>query len=161
MIDSSAFKNAMALLSGAVSVITSDGPAGRCGFTASAVCSVTDSPPTLLVCMNQASQSHGAFRRNAVLAVNVLAGAHQDLASVFASRDLSMEQRFAASNWTSLPSGAPGMDEALVCFDCRIAHHHEVGTHTVFYCEIDSLAVSDNQEALVYFNRAFHRLGAA
>jgi hypothetical protein len=49
MVDTTGFRNAMALLGGAVSVITTDGPAGRFGFTASAVCSVTDSPPTLLV----------------------------------------------------------------------------------------------------------------
>ena len=40
------------MLSAAVNVVTTDGPAGRHGFTASAVCSVTDNPPTLLVCMN-------------------------------------------------------------------------------------------------------------
>lgn len=45
MVDINGFRNAMALLGGAVSVITTDGPAGRFGFTASAVCSVTDSPP--------------------------------------------------------------------------------------------------------------------
>lgn len=49
MVDVTQFRNAMAMLGGAVSVITTDGPAGRFGFTASAVCSVTDAPPTLLV----------------------------------------------------------------------------------------------------------------
>jgi flavin reductase len=33
------FRNGMALLAGAVNVITTDGPAGLAGFTASAVCS--------------------------------------------------------------------------------------------------------------------------
>ena len=35
----------MARLGAAVNVVTTDGPAGRYGFTASAVCSVTDDPP--------------------------------------------------------------------------------------------------------------------
>jgi flavin reductase len=39
------FRNAMAQLGSAITIITTDGPAGRFGFTASAVCSVTDSPP--------------------------------------------------------------------------------------------------------------------
>lgn len=39
------FRNAMARLGAAVNIITTDGPAGRAGFTASAVCSVTDTPP--------------------------------------------------------------------------------------------------------------------
>ena len=43
------FRDGMARLAGAVNVITTDGAAGPAGFTASAVCSVTDQPPTLLV----------------------------------------------------------------------------------------------------------------
>jgi Conserved protein/domain typically associated with flavoprotein oxygenases, DIM6/NTAB family len=46
-VDRDAFRNAMARLGSAVNIITTDGPAGRAGFTASAVCSVTDTPPTL------------------------------------------------------------------------------------------------------------------
>jgi flavin reductase (NADH) len=52
------FRNAMASLGAAVNVITTDGSRGRCGITASAVCSVTDTPPTMLVCINQSSYMH-------------------------------------------------------------------------------------------------------
>lgn len=75
MVDSSEFRNAMAMLGSAVTIVTTDGPAGRFGFTASAVCSVTDSPPTLLVCVNRASANHEHFKTNGVLCVNVLTGA--------------------------------------------------------------------------------------
>ena len=64
------FRNAMAQLGSAITIITTDGPAGRFGFTASAVCSVTDSPPTLLVCMNRSSFAHGKFQHNGVLCVS-------------------------------------------------------------------------------------------
>ena len=83
MVDVTGFRNAMARLGGAVSVITTDGPHGRFGFTASAVCSVTDSPPTLLVCMNRASTSNVHFKNNGVLCVNVLSAALQDISGVF------------------------------------------------------------------------------
>jgi flavin reductase len=45
------YRDAMACLGAAVSIVTTDGAAGRAGFSASAVCSVTDDPPTLLVCL--------------------------------------------------------------------------------------------------------------
>ena len=61
MIEATDFRNAMSLLTTAVNVITTEGIAGTHGFTASAVCSVTDTPPTLLVCMNQSSRSHEHF----------------------------------------------------------------------------------------------------
>lgn len=61
MVKATDFKNAMSFLSSAVNVVTTMGDAGRHGFTASAVCSVTDTPPTLLVCMNKSSRSHLSF----------------------------------------------------------------------------------------------------
>jgi len=158
MVDLTGFRNAMALLGGAVSVITTDGPAGRFGFTASAVCSVTDSPPTLLVCMNRSSHSNVHFKTNGVLSVNVLTAEHQDISGVFANREMDAEQRFASAQWHTMESGAPMLDQALVSFDCRIAQAHEVGSHTIFYCEILDLCMGGSQEGLVYFNRAYHRL---
>ncbi|HCK30588.1 MAG TPA: flavin reductase, partial [Acinetobacter ursingii] len=93
MIEASDFRNAMSLLSSAVSVVTTAGASGRYGFTASAVCSVTDTPPTLLVCMNQASSSHAHFLENKILTVNVLGADHQHISQAFSSK-LSPEQRF-------------------------------------------------------------------
>lgn len=159
MVDTTGFRNAMALLGGAVSVITTDGEAGRFGFTASAVCSVTDQPPTLLVCMNRSSYANAHFKRNGVLGVNVLSAALKELSAVFADRELDSVQRFARARWSTLESGAPLLDEALVNFDCRIAHSHEVGSHSIFYCEVLGVRQGDSQEGLVYFNRAYHRLG--
>lgn len=161
MVDTTGFRNAMALLGGAVSIITTDGAAGRFGFTASAVCSVTDTPPTLLVCMNRSSFSNVHFKSNGVLSVNVLTPELKDISAVFANRELSADQRFATASWSTLESGAPLLDEALVSFDCRIAQAHEVGSHTIFYCEVLGILNGKNQEGLVYFNRAYHRLGDA
>ena len=158
MVEVASFRNAMAMLGGAVSVITTDGPAGRFGFTASAVCSVTDSPPTLLVCMNRASNSNAHFKANGTLCVNVLAGSHQALSGSFANKALSMDDRFAITRWSVLESGAPVMLEALVNFDCRIAQVHEVGSHSIFYCEIQDIRHGGADDGLVYFNRAYHRV---
>ncbi|ALE88740.1 flavin reductase [Pseudomonas versuta] len=161
MVDTTGFRNSMAMLGGAVSVITTDGAAGRFGFTASAVCSVTDQPPTLLVCMNRSSYSNVHFKSNGVLSVNVLSADHQRISGVFANRELDMDARFSCARWSTLESGAPLLDEALVNFDCRIAQAHEVGSHTIFYCEVVGIRNGESQEGLVYFNRAYHRLGDA
>ena len=47
-VEQKAFRDAMSRLGAAVHVITTDGPSGKTGFTATAVCSVSDAPPTLL-----------------------------------------------------------------------------------------------------------------
>jgi len=162
MIEATDFRDAMALLPTAVNVITTNGPSGTHGFTASAVCSVTDTPPTLLVCMNQAARSHGHFVDNKVLSVNVLAAQHEHLSNAFASK-LSSDERFEQGVWTELVTGAPILKDALVSFDCEIEHIQEVGTHSVLMCRVVAIkppeAPSGQDESLVYFNRAYHYVG--
>lgn len=61
-----AFRDGMSRLGAAVNIVTSDGPAGRLGFTATAVCSISDTPPSLLACMNRRSLQNGPLKRNGV-----------------------------------------------------------------------------------------------
>ncbi|MET0746456.1 MAG: flavin reductase, partial [Microvirga sp.] len=44
--DPSRFREGMSRVAGAVHLVTTDGPAGRAGFTATAVTPVTDDPPS-------------------------------------------------------------------------------------------------------------------
>jgi len=160
MVEATDFRNAMSLLTGAVNVVTTIGASGRYGFTASAVCSVTDTPPTLLVCMNKASNSHAHFIENKILSVNVLGAHHQPISNVFSSK-MNAEERFTHGVWTTLKTGAPVLEDSLVSFDCQIEHIQAVGTHDIFICRI--VAIQQNQQAqgLVYFNRTYHPVGQA
>lgn len=162
MIKDTDFREAMSLLATAVNVITTKGESGVYGFTASAVCSVTDSPPTLLVCMNQSARSHGHFVDNKILSVNVLGAQHEAISNAFAS-PLSSKERFALGSWTTLATGAPILADALVSFDCEIEDVQQVGTHSVFMCRVVGINHPEPQdgqhESLVYFNRAYHYVG--
>ena len=158
-VEKQAYREAMARLGAAVNVITTDGPGGRAGFTASAVCSVTDTPPTLLVCANRANDSYPAMKANAVLCVNTLAGAHEPLSPVFAGMtEHTMEARFEGATWHALLTGAPVLDGALVAFDCRIEQIIEVGTHDVFICTVEAVEVGSVNESLIYYARGYHRI---
>jgi flavin reductase len=158
MIKATDFRDAMSLLTSAVSVVTTAGMSDRHGFTASAVCSVTDTPPTLLVCMNKASRSHAHFVENKILTVNILGAQHEHISNVFSSQ-MSSEERFKHGVWTELETGAPVLEDALVNFDCEIDDIQEVGTHTVFMCRIVAIQQSQHDQSLVYFNRAYHQVG--
>ena len=158
MIEATNFRNAMSLLPTAVNVVTTEGLSGAHGFTASAVCSVTDTPPTLLVCMNTTSRSHGHFMENKILSVNVLGAQHEHISNTFASK-LCSEQRFQQGTWTKLVTGSPVLEDAMVSFDCEIEQVHEVGTHSVFMCRVVAIKQSEQDESLVYFNRTYHQVG--
>jgi flavin reductase len=160
-IGSSDFRDAMSRLAAAVSIITTEGVAGRHGLTASAVCSVTDTPPTLLVCVNRQAGAHAHLTENGVLCVNVLAGRHQALSAAFSAKGMEVADRFAQASWRVLTTGAPVLADSAVSFDCRIARKEEIGTHTVFFCEVVAVAVGPDAEGLIYFDRSYHQLTGA
>lgn len=153
------YREAMARLGAAVNVVATDGPGGRAGFTASAVCSVTDTPPTLLVCVNRTNDSYPPLKLNGVFCVNTLAAGHEDLSSIFAGlTEHEASARFDTGTWHTLLTGAPVLTDATVAFDCRITEQVEIGTHTVFFAEVEAIQVGDTREALIYFSRNYHRL---
>lgn len=154
----STFRNAMANLGSAVSIVTSDGPHGKVGITATAVCSVSDSPPMLVCCINRRSLQCTALKANGVLCVNTLAADQDHLSSVFAGQTGHHgEDRFQEGRWTVMSSGAPVLDNALAAFDCRIASVMDAGSHSVILCEVLDVSSLDG-DGLVYFRRTYHRL---
>ena len=89
------YRNAMARLGAAVNIVTTDGAAGRAGFAATAVCSVSDNPPTLLICLNRNSSAYRVVKANGVVCVNTLAAHHEVLSTLFGGKTPA-EERFAA-----------------------------------------------------------------
>jgi flavin reductase len=156
-VDASAYRAAMARLANAVHLITTDGPAGRAGFTASAVCSVSDAPPTLLVCVNRGASAYAAFSGNDSLCVSTLGASHEAVAALFGGHT-PMEERFAAGTWRTSRSGASALADALVSFDCRIVGRHAVGSHDVLYCAVEAVAAAGEADALLYSERRFRTL---
>lgn len=155
------YRAGMARLGAAVHVVTSDGVAGKTGIAASAVCSVTDTPPTLLVCVNQQSSAHNALIENGVLCVNTLSVSHEALSRRFGA-GVSVEERFAGTSWSTLKTGAPVLEDALVAFDCKVIDTVCQGTHRVFFCEVQEIKLSDGETigGLIYFDRRYHGLQA-
>jgi flavin reductase len=153
------YRDAMARLGAAVSIITTDGPAGRAGFTASAVCSVTDDPPTLLVCMNRASSAHASVTGNKLVCVNVLSAQQEPLSRLFGGK-VPIAERFAAAVWSTLETGAPVLADCAVAFDCQIVNVTAVSTHDVLFCRVVALRRSGLTENLIYLGRAYHSVRA-
>jgi flavin reductase len=159
LVDAKVYRDAMARLGAAVHIITTDGPGGRAGFTASAVCSVTDQPPTLLVCLNRSTAVHAAFAKNRIICVNTLAVEHESLSVLFGGGSgMPMDERFATATWSTMVSGAPVLEGALISFDCRVAESVAQGTHEVFFCEVIAIKTTDKASGLFYVGRRYHGL---
>ncbi|MDG6094339.1 flavin reductase [Acetobacter sp. AN02] len=158
-VDTASFRDAMSLLASAVTIITTDGPNGRHGFTASAVSSVSDTPPTILVCVNRTSSSHAHLFAHGRLAVNILSDSHDTLSGRFATSRLSMDERFSEGDWKRGAGGLPVLGDALASLECRIADIAEVGTHTVIFGEVETINLQPGSgKALVWFRRQYAAL---
>lgn len=154
-----AYRDGMASVAGHVHLVTTAGPAGTSGFTAIAVASVSDDPPTLLVCLNRKSANGGLIEANGVFAINALAGGAEVLAETFAGRrGLAGAARFKEGQWSPLATGSPTLETALVAFDCRVIEIKPVATHTIIIGRVEALRVGPDGPALAYFGRGYRSI---
>jgi flavin reductase (DIM6/NTAB) family NADH-FMN oxidoreductase RutF/DNA-binding transcriptional LysR family regulator len=141
-----------------VSVVTTDGTAGRFGLTVSAMSSVSaDTPrPTLLVCVDHRSQASDAMLRNGVFCVNILRDDQSHISDTFAGRLRHLgPDKFACARWTTQVTGAPRVVDPLVAFDCRITASERVGSHHVVFGSVEDIFLGEFGSPLIYANRAY------
>ena len=152
------FTAAMGLAATGVSVVTTDGPAGRFGLTVSAVSSVSADPPLVLVCINRKSPAVAAVEANGVFAVNLLSARHRAYAETFAGRP--REGRpfdFANHDWRDGELSLPLVTDATAIFECELHDRIDAGTHRIFIGRVVA-AHRGEADPLVYCNRAFRRI---
>src|SRR5262245_12181363 len=153
------FREAMSRLGAAVHVVTTAGPGGKTGTTATAVCSVSDAPPTLLMCLNRRSQTNPIVVENGVFCVNTLGDNGAEIADIFAGRTgLRGSDRFTSGEWAVLETGSPVLASAVVAFDCRIIEVRAVASHNVFFGAVEAVRPGPSGPALVYHERAYKRV---
>jgi flavin reductase len=155
-IEPTAFREAMSRLGAAVHVVTTAGVAGKSGFTATAVCSVSDQPAMLLVCLNRRSNSAPVLSQNGVFCINTLRANEEKLADLFAGRGgVQRHERFSTAEWITLKTGAPVLASAVVAFDCRTIEIKAMASHNVVFGVVEAVRLGEGGPALVYHDRAY------
>lgn len=155
MTEPDAFRAGMRRLAASVCIIATRTADGRqLGLTATAICSVSADPPTLLVCINRSSATHDAIRDAGIFSVNVLAREDRSLADRFAGR-IDPNEKFALGRWGERESGPPLLESALAGFSCRVAHAVDVGTHGIFFGAVTGVALRQGGEPLLYAGGSF------
>lgn len=150
------FKDVLSRASTPVTVVATNGLFGLAGVTCSAVCSVCDDPPTVLLCVNRKSFAADIIRKNGVLSVNWLTADQAGISQIFAGvGSLPMEQRFAGGDWRTIVTGAPCRMDAAVSLDCSIVNAIDVGSHCVIFAEVVGKNHSEECSSLVYYRRQY------
>jgi flavin reductase len=154
VVDKTTYRNGMSRLGTSVSVVTTRWGGKRFGFTASAVCSVSDTPPTLLVCINRASSSFPAFEAARHFCVNTLMPGQEDISDVFGGRTPGAD-KFALGDWRDGQTGVPVLANASVSFECELTDIIDQATHRVLFGRVIDIHENEDQGTLMYCMRRY------
>lgn len=159
--DGAIYRAIMRHQAGAVTVIAVGPPGARTGLTATAVCSLSDDPPTILACIRRTASAHDVIHQLGVFSVNLLAADQQDVAERFSGAlGLRGEDRFTDDDWTTLVTGSPVLRGALASLDCRLEEQHGFATHSIFIGSVLDGCVRAEAEPLLYFRGDYWDIGS-
>lgn len=153
------YREAMSRYAGHVQIVTTEYEGVRRGVTITAACSVSDRPPSLLVCLNNGNPNNTVFFESGYFALNTLVAHHQPLANAFAGfGGLAPDDRFALADWQTLVTGAPVLTDSIVSFDCRVTDSKVTATHTVLFGEVKAVHFGPIDASLIYLDRGYRSL---
>lgn len=159
--DAQLYRSLMRHQAGAVTIVAAGPKGARAGLTATAVSSLSDAPPTVLVCVQRRTIAHKVITANRAFSVNILASEHEPIAERFAGREgTSGEARFSGASWSTMATGAPVLDGALASLDCRLAQEHDFETHSIFIGEVVDGRFREDGAPLLYFRNDYWDIGS-
>ena len=149
-----AFRDAMADLPAAVSIVTTTAADGSPrGATVSAIASVSISPAMLLVCLDARSDTLAALDPGRRFLVHIAADGQQETILRFAGKGAD---KFASTPWTTHASGQPFIAGAGVVFSCVAEIMQPAGDHTVVIGTIVGIDHDPTRRPVVYHRRTIH-----
>lgn len=154
-----AFRELMGHLAAGVTVVTAALDGVPVGMTATAVCSVSATPPMLLVSLTTNTRTAAGVERSKAFTVHLLTYGGQRYAETFARPG----DHFAEVSYRNHPAtGVPILEGVLGYFVCAAEQAFTVADHTIFVgrvleCEL----VSHSRHPLIYFARGYRELAAS
>jgi len=148
------FRNALgSFASGVTAVTTKDANGKLLGITVSAFCSVSLSPPMVLICIEKTAGCHYAFEESNVFVVNILREGEAETSEVFAS---VIDNKFEEIDYSLGIDGVPILTNALATLECRVKFSYHGGDHSIFVGEVENVSVDDGSP-LMYFRGNYGR----
>ncbi|MFE9809717.1 flavin reductase family protein [Streptomyces sp. NPDC005227] len=144
------FREAMTRFAASVTVVTAYDTDAPVGCTATAVFSLTDQPPTMVVSLTSVSSTLRHITAAGLFAVNVLPWPLRALADRFAR--LSSRERFEGVEHTGR-FGAPLLTGAVAGLVCRVTRLVPLADHTLVVGEVLHVRTEDHEDPLVHYAR--------
>lgn len=150
--DLKAYRGALGTFATGVTIVTArDSAGGAHGLTVNSFTSVSLSPPMVLWCLGDTSDSWDLFSTCEAYAINVLEAGQEAFAMRFAGKG---DQALAAGEYATLATGSPVLAQAIATFDCAVVQRVHAGDHLILIGETKAWQ-SREGDGLTYYRGAF------
>ncbi len=153
-----AFRSAMRRHASTVAIITACHEAQWIGMAATAVCSVSSEPPTLLIVVNRSASLATALRAENRFCVNLLAERHKNLVAAFGGK-LKGQERFNVGEWRQAMEGLPTLSDALACISCETVQVIAAATHDIYVGRVAEVLVHADVDPLIWLDGSIAMIG--
>jgi flavin reductase (DIM6/NTAB) family NADH-FMN oxidoreductase RutF len=148
------FRQAMRAFATGVAIVACGQGEARAGCVATAVASLSLSPPSLIVNLQRDGSTYRRLRETQRFSVNFLNRAQEPLARRFAGGALASE-RFAEGSWIEGATGAPVLADALAALECRLEEIIERHTHGIVIGRVEAARTGPEAPPLLHFRGRF------
>ena len=150
-VDTVRFRTIMRMPVSTVAIVATGIKDERAGCTVTSVCSLSDAPPSLLVCLNNRSTARNAVISCGRFTVNYLTDCQLDEAERLAGRIGERgDKKFESGKWLEGPYGLPYLEGALANITCDVEGVMEFGTHSIVCGAITGAKVNELDATLLY-----------
>jgi flavin reductase (DIM6/NTAB) family NADH-FMN oxidoreductase RutF len=154
--DAALFRDVIRHLASGVTIITSSLQGEPVGLTATAVCSVSATPPMLLTSVTVTSRTAAGITETGSFAVHLLRHSGRKYAEQFASRG----EHFTGLDYSiNKDKRLPVLADVLAWFLCEVEQSLAVADHVIFFGRVLQCELKDTRpDPLLYFDRSYRRL---
>jgi flavin reductase ActVB len=161
-VDAEGFKAAMRMLAAGVVMVTTHVEGRLWGLTISACCSLSASPPRLLISLSHSASGRPAIIESGRFGVSILRADQRDLAGLGA---VPGGPKYVDAFCESATTGSTMLAGALYHLDCSVDRIFEVGDHTLIIGAVETVTpggmpARGSRGPLLYFDCTFHALGS-
>lgn len=155
MIDADTFRSVLGRFASGITIVTARGHDGEDhGMTVSAFCSVSLSPPMILICVDRVADMHALLRPGEHFGVSILSREMEAHSRRFADE---RTDRFDGIGYVRGECGVVLIEDAVAHMECVVLHQHEAGDHSIFVAEVEQARALAG-EPLLYYRGGYHLL---
>lgn len=142
-----------------VSIVSSRYGEHSHGMTVNSFVSISLDPALITVTLAVNTRTHALVKESGFLGVSVLSHEHETLADRFAGRIPDGGDRFGGVKIFSLLGLVPLISGCLAGLECKVVHEYAMPKSTLFVGEVLAASHHLDGQPLLYYNRAYHRMG--